>query len=49
MWTLTAAGLNPENFQATEGAILHSQWPDPEKFPFMLWSSNYVRARNSRR
>jgi len=44
MWTLTAAGLNPENFQATEGAILHSQWSDPEKFPYMLWSSNYVRA-----
>ena len=42
MWTLTAAGFNPENFQITEGAILHSLWPEPDKFPFMLWSSNYV-------
>lgn len=42
LWTLVAAGLNPQNFHATEGAILHSHWPDPAKFPFMLWSSNYV-------
>jgi hypothetical protein len=42
VWTLAAAGLNPENFHATEGAIIHSLWPDPSKFPFMLWSSNYV-------
>jgi hypothetical protein len=42
MWTLIAAGLNPENFHKTEGAILHSYWPNPEEFPFMLWSSNYV-------
>ena len=42
MWTLKAAGLDPYAFQSTEGAILQSLWPDPEKFPYMLWSSNYV-------
>lgn len=47
LWTLIAAGLDPEGFRATEGAILHSYWPDPKDFPFMLWSSNYVRLLTS--
>ena len=34
MWTLIAAGLNIDNFHVTEGAILHSLWPDPAEVSF---------------
>ncbi|KAH6847269.1 glycoside hydrolase family 5 protein [Chaetomium sp. MPI-CAGE-AT-0009] len=43
MWTLYAAGLNPESFAATEAAIVHNTYPDPETFPKMIWSTNYFR------
>jgi hypothetical protein len=43
MWTLYAAGLNPQSFAATEAAIVHNTYPEPEKFPKMIWSTNYYR------
>ncbi|EAQ83213.1 hypothetical protein CHGG_09617 [Chaetomium globosum CBS 148.51] len=43
MWTLYAAGLNPENFAVTEAAIVHNTYPDPNAFPKMIWSTNYFR------
>ena len=43
MWTLYAAGLNPEAFVATEAAIVHNTWPNPDEFPKMIWSTNYFR------
>ncbi|KAK3321537.1 glycoside hydrolase family 5 protein [Apodospora peruviana] len=43
MWTLYAAGLNPQSFAATEAAIVHNTYPEPENFPKMIWSTNYYR------
>ncbi|KAH8668412.1 putative glycosyl hydrolase [Xylariales sp. PMI_506] len=43
MWTVYACGLNPQSFAATEAAIVHNTYPDPDKFPRMLWSTNYYR------
>ncbi|KAK4124467.1 glycoside hydrolase family 5 protein [Parathielavia appendiculata] len=43
MWTLYAAGLNPQSFAATEAAIVHNTYPDPDAFPKMIWSTNYYR------
>lgn len=43
MWTLYAAGLNPQSFAATEAAIVHNTYPEPEDFPKMIWSTNYYR------
>ena len=43
MWTLYAAGLNPQSFAATEAAIVHNTYPEPTKFPKMIWSTNYYR------
>ncbi|KAK3346806.1 glycoside hydrolase family 5 protein [Lasiosphaeria hispida] len=43
MWTLYAAGLNPQSFAATEAAIVHNTYPDTENFPKMIWSTNYYR------
>ncbi|KAK3385062.1 glycoside hydrolase family 5 protein, partial [Podospora didyma] len=43
MWTLYAAGLNPQSFAATDAAIVHNTYPEPENFPKMIWSTNYYR------
>ncbi|KAK9478127.1 glycoside hydrolase superfamily [Lipomyces japonicus] len=43
MWTLYAAGLNPESFAANEAAIVQNTWPDPYSFPRMTWATNYDR------
>lgn len=43
MWTLYASGLNPQSFAATEAAIVHNTYPDPDTFPKMIWSTNYHR------
>ncbi|KAK1753067.1 glycoside hydrolase [Echria macrotheca] len=43
MWTLYAAGLNPQSFAATEAAIVHNTYPDVDSFPKMIWSTNYFR------
>ncbi len=43
LWTLYACGLNPEAFAATQAAFVHNTYPDPAKYPKMLWSTNYNR------
>ena len=43
MWTLYACGLNPQSFAATEAALVHNTYPEPENFPKMIWSTNYTR------
>jgi len=43
LWTLYACGLDPEAFSATQAAFVHNVYPDPAKFPKMLWSTNYNR------
>lgn len=43
MWTIYACGLNPQSFAATEAAIVHNTYPEPENFPKMIWSTNYHR------
>lgn len=40
-WTLEAAGLNMESFQATGAAIVHNTHGDP--FPRMIWPTNYTK------
>ncbi|KAI5806213.1 glycoside hydrolase superfamily [Geopyxis carbonaria] len=46
MWTLYAMGLNPQAFDATEAALVHNTYPEPENFPKMIWSTNYQRMAN---
>lgn len=43
MWTLYAAGLDPQHFTKTQAAMVHGAWPDPATFPKMLWPTNYQR------
>ncbi|EKD18776.1 putative glycosyl hydrolase [Drepanopeziza brunnea f. sp. 'multigermtubi' MB_m1] len=43
MWTLYACGLNPQSFAATESALVHNTYPEPQNFPKMIWSTNYHR------
>ena len=43
MWTLYAMGLNPRGFDATEAALLHNTYPEPENYPKMIWATNYTR------
>ncbi|KAI9927715.1 hypothetical protein ASPWEDRAFT_41813 [Aspergillus wentii DTO 134E9] len=43
MWTLYAAGLNPQSFQKTEAALVQNTYRDPSQFPKMIWSTNYTR------
>ncbi|KAL1884162.1 hypothetical protein VTK73DRAFT_6831 [Phialemonium thermophilum] len=43
MWTLYSCGLNPQSFAATEAAIVHNTYPEPDRFPKMIWSTNYYR------
>ncbi|KAK7210465.1 hypothetical protein V2G26_017643 [Clonostachys chloroleuca] len=43
LWTVYACGLNPQSFAATEAAVVHNTYPDPETFPKMIWSTNYWR------
>ncbi|PTD04139.1 putative glycosyl hydrolase [Fusarium culmorum] len=43
LWTLYACGLNPQSFAATEAAIVHNTYPNPDEFPKMIWSTNYYR------
>ncbi|PHH59366.1 hypothetical protein CDD81_3347 [Ophiocordyceps australis] len=43
LWTIYACGLDPRCFAATEAAIVHNTYPDPDNFPKMIWSTNYFR------
>ena len=43
LWTLYACGLDPKAFAPTQAAFVHNVYPDPAKFPKMLWSTNYNR------
>ena len=43
MWTLYAVGLDPRKLGATEAALVQSAWPDPARFPKMVWATNYWR------
>ncbi|KZF21825.1 glycoside hydrolase family 5 protein [Xylona heveae TC161] len=43
MWTIYAMGLNPEGFAATEAALVHNTYPNPEEYPKMIWATNYTR------
>lgn len=43
MWTLYAAGLNPQSFAATEAAVVQNTYPNPDEFPKMIWATNYFR------
>lgn len=43
LWTLYAAGLNPHKFAVTEAAFIQNSYPDPAKFPKMVWPTNYTR------
>ncbi|KAI4287254.1 MAG: hypothetical protein L6R35_003485 [Caloplaca aegaea] len=43
MWTVYAAGLNPRAFPATQAAWVHNTYPDPAKYPKMIWATNYTR------
>ncbi|KAL9058658.1 MAG: hypothetical protein Q9162_001665 [Coniocarpon cinnabarinum] len=43
LWTVYACGLDPTKFSATEAALVQNLWPDPSKFPKMIWATNYTR------
>ncbi|KAJ1325960.1 glycoside hydrolase family 5 C-terminal domain-containing protein [Microdochium nivale] len=43
MWTVYACGLDPQKLAVTEASIVHNTYSDPEKFPKMIWSTNYNR------
>ncbi|KAL1958949.1 hypothetical protein VTO42DRAFT_3502 [Malbranchea cinnamomea] len=43
MWTLYAAGFDPRKFNETQAALVQNTYPDPAKFPKMIWSTNYTR------
>ncbi|KAJ9272519.1 CAZyme family GH5 [Paecilomyces variotii] len=43
MWTLYAAGLNPQAFNKTQAALVQNTWDNPAEFPKMIWSTNYTR------
>lgn len=43
LWTVYACGLDPKKFGATEAALVHNLWPDPARFPKMIWATNYTR------
>jgi hypothetical protein len=40
---LYACGLDPKSFDATEAALVQNVYPEPEKFPKMIWATNYTR------
>lgn len=43
MWTVYALGLNPHAFLSTEAAWVQNTYPDPAKYPKMIWATNYTR------
>ena len=43
MWTIFAVGLNPRTFPSTQAAWVQNTYPDPSKYPKMIWATNYTR------
>lgn len=43
MWTIYAMGLNPRAFPSTQAAWVQNTYPDPAKYPKMIWATNYTR------
>ncbi|KAF2085422.1 glycoside hydrolase family 5 protein [Saccharata proteae CBS 121410] len=43
LWTIYACGLNPRAFDVTEASLVQNTYPEPEKFPKMIWATNYTR------
>lgn len=43
MWTLYACGLDPQRFAVTEASLVQNTYPEPDKFPKMIWATNYTR------
>ncbi|KOS17930.1 putative glycosyl hydrolase [Escovopsis weberi] len=43
LWTIYACGLNPQSLAVTEAAVVHNTYSEPDKFPRMIWSTNYYR------
>ena len=43
LWTIYACGFDPSKFAATEAALVQNLWPNPAKFPKMIWATNYNR------
>ncbi|KAJ5894921.1 hypothetical protein N7495_006612 [Penicillium taxi] len=43
LWTLYAAGLNPQSFKKTGAAFVHNTYDIPAEYPKMIWSTNYTR------
>ena len=43
LWTLHAAGFDPEKFVPTQAAVVHNTWPDIDNYPKMMWPTNYTR------
>ncbi|TPX64490.1 hypothetical protein SpCBS45565_g05895 [Spizellomyces sp. 'palustris'] len=42
-WTLRKAGLDVTKFAATNAAIVHNTYPDPDNYPKMIWPTNYYK------
>ncbi|KAF2752179.1 glycoside hydrolase family 5 protein [Sporormia fimetaria CBS 119925] len=43
LWTLYACGLDPKLFSVTEAAIVQNVYPEPQRYPKMIWATNYHR------
>ena len=43
MWTLYAMGLDPKGIAATQAAWVQNTYPEPSKYPKMIWATNYTR------
>ncbi|KAF2018352.1 glycoside hydrolase family 5 protein [Aaosphaeria arxii CBS 175.79] len=43
LWTLYACGLNPRFFDVTQAALVQNVVPEPDKYPKMIWATNYTR------
>lgn len=43
LWTLYAAGLDPQHFKNTLAARIHYDSTKPESFTKMVWATNYYR------
>ncbi|KAJ3410726.1 hypothetical protein HDV05_003446 [Chytridiales sp. JEL 0842] len=42
-WTHKVAGLDIYQFASTHSALVHNMYPDPAKYPKMIWPTNYFK------